>query len=61
MFTDENTLWEIKEMKIKTVWVTESPGCRASREHGKLKRSDVKSRTSIVQLLYSLFGGVRVP
>lgn len=33
----------------------------AFREHGKLKRSAVKSRTSIIRLLYSLFGGVRVP
>lgn len=50
-FTDAHTLWEIKEMKIKIVWVTESTGRRASRERGKLKRPTV-SRTSIVQLLY---------
>lgn len=61
LFTDERTLWDIKERKIKTVWVTESTGCRASREQSKPKRSDAKSRAPIVPLLYSLFGGVRVP
>lgn len=56
-----HSLWEIKDGTTKAARVTESVQHEAFGEHSNLQGPAVESRASIVQLLYSLFGGVRVP